>query len=155
MTGQTPAEALAALGITLPVPTAPVANYVPFVMAGGLLHVSGQIPFGADGVMMTGCLGETLDIAGGKAAAERCAVGVLAQVQAALGDLGRVRRIVKLGVFVASTAEFTQHPEVANGGSDLMVAVFGEAGRHARSAVGVASLPRGVAVEIDAIIAFA
>lgn len=150
----TPTAALAALGISLPTPTAPVANYIPFTMTGDLLHISGQIPFDTAGALVTGRLGDDLDVAAGQAAATRCGVGILAQAQAALGDLGRVRGIVKLGVFVAATAEFTQHPEVANGASDLMVAVFGAAGRHARSAVGVASLPRGVAVEVDAIIAF-
>ena len=150
----TPAHRLAALGITLPEAAAPAANYVPFVAVDGLLHISGQIPFAEDGGLMLGRLGDTMDVAGGQAAARRCAVGVIAQIQAALGDLSRVRRIVKLGVFVASHPDFTSQPEVGNGASDLMVAVFGEAGRHARSAVGVAVLPRGVAVEIDAIIAF-
>ncbi|KAB7645409.1 RidA family protein [Polymorphobacter fuscus] len=150
----TPASRLAALGITLPVAAAPAANYVPTVAVDGLLHISGQIPFAEDGSLVRGRLGDGMDVAGGQAAAKRCAIGVMAQIQAALGDLGRVRRIVKLGVFVASHPDFTDQPEVANGASDLMVAVFGEAGRHARSAVGVAVLPRGVAVEIDAIVAF-
>lgn len=150
----TPAAKLAALGITLPVAAAPAANYVPAVAVDALLHISGQIPFAEDGSLILGRLGDTMDIAGGQAAARRCAIGVIAQIQAALGDLGRVRRIVKLGVFVASHPDFTNQPEVGNGASDLMVAVFGEVGRHARSAVGVAVLPRGVAVEIDAIVAF-
>ena len=150
----TPAAKLAALGITLPVAAAPAANYVPAVAVDALLHISGQIPFDEDGSLILGRLGDTMDIAGGQAAARRCAIGVIAQIQAALGDLGRVRRIVKLGVFVASHPDFTNQPEVGNGASDLMVAVFGEVGRHARSAVGVAVLPRGVAVEIDAIVAF-
>lgn len=149
----TAASRLAALGITLPSAAPPAANYVPAVIDNGLLHVSGQIPFDAAGALVCGRVGESFDIAAGAEAARRCGIGLLAQMQAALGDLGRVRRVVKLGVFVASTADFTQQPEVANGASDLMVAVFGDAGRHARSAVGVAALPRGVAVEIDAIIA--
>ena len=156
--GGTPAGRLAALGITLPVAAAPAANYVPSVAVDAFLHISGQIPFDEDGSLMLGRLGDTPDslgdIARGRAAARRCAIGLIAQIQAALGDLGRVRRIVKLGVFVASHPDFTSQPEVANGASDLMVAVFGEAGRHARAAVGVAVLPRGVAVEIDAIVAF-
>ena len=150
----TPAAKLAALGIALPVAAAPAANYVPAVALDALLHISGQIPFAEDGSLIVGRLGDTMDIAGGQAAARRCAIGVIAQIESALGDLGRVRRIVKLGVFVASHPDFTNQPEVGNGASDLMVAVFGEAGRHARSAVGVAVLPRGVAVEIDAIVAF-
>ena len=151
----TPAARLAALGITLPIAAAPAANYVPAVAIDGLLHISGQIPFDEDGSLIKGRLGDTMDVAGGQAAARRCAIGLIAQMQAALGDLGRVRRIVKLGVFVASHPDFTDQPEVGNGASDLMVEVFGDIGRHARSAVGVAVLPRGVAVEIDAIIAIA
>jgi enamine deaminase RidA (YjgF/YER057c/UK114 family) len=150
----TPASRLAALGITLPAAAAPAANYVPYVAVDGLLHISGNIPFADDGSLIRGRLGDTMDVAGGVHAAQRCAIGLIAQMAAALGDLGRVTRIVKLGVFVASTADFTDQPEVGNGASDLMVAVFGDAGRHARSAVGVAVLPRGVAVEVDAIVAF-
>ena len=149
----TPAIRLAALGIKLPTAAAPAANYVPAVKSDALLYISGQIPFAEDGSLIKGRLGDTMDVAGGQEAARRCAIGLIAQMQAALGDLGRVRRIVKLGVFVASHSDFTDQPEVANGASDLMVAVFGDAGRHARSAVGVAVLPRGVAVEIDAIVA--
>lgn len=143
------------LGLVLPSAAAPAANYVPFVEEGGLLHVSGQIPFDASGALVLGRLGETMDVEAGKAAAARCALGIVAQLQAATGDLARVRRIVKLNVFVNSAPGFTQQPEVANGASDLMVALFGEAGRHARSAVGVAVLPRGVAVEVDALVALA
>ncbi len=149
----TPASRLAALGITLPVAAAPAANYVPYVAIDGLLHISGNIPFAEDGSLIKGRLGDTMDVAGGVVAAQRCAIGLIAQMQAALGDLGRVRRIVKLGIFVASHPDFTDQPEVGNGASDLIVGVFGDAGRHARSAVGVAVLPRGVAVEIDAIVA--
>ena len=148
-----PAARLRDLGITLPVAAAPVANYVPAVEAGGLLHISGQIPFGEDGALVLGRLGDGMDVAGGAAAARRCAIGLIAQMQAALGSLDRVARIVKLNIFVASAPDFFDQPTVGNGASDLMVAVFGEAGRHARSAVGVAALPRGVAVEIDAVVA--
>lgn len=149
----TPAENLVKLGIVLPRAAAPAANYVPAVIHGGLLHVSGQIPFDEDGALIRGRLGETMTTKEGEAAARRCGIGVLAQVEAALGSLDRVRRVIKLGVFVSSTVDFVDQPKVANGASDLMVAVFGEAGRHARSAVGVAVLPLGVAVEVDAVVA--
>jgi enamine deaminase RidA (YjgF/YER057c/UK114 family) len=148
----TPETRLAALGHTLPAAPAPAANYVPWVLSGNLLHISGQISQAADGTLIKGRLGEDLNVTAGAAAAQRCALSLMAQMRAALGDLGRVVRIVKLGCFVASAPGFTDQPEVANGASDLMVAVFGDAGRHARSAVGVPVLPRGVAVEIDAII---
>ncbi len=150
-----PESRLAELGITLPVAAPPAANYVPTVLAAGLLHISGQIPFADDGSLLKGRLGENVDVAFGQEAARRCAIGVIAQAKAALGDLSKVARVVKLNVFVNSAPGFTDQPEVGNGASDLMVAVFGEAGRHARSAVGVAVLPRGVAVEIDAVIAVA
>jgi enamine deaminase RidA (YjgF/YER057c/UK114 family) len=142
---------LAELELTLPEAAAPVAAYVPTVLAGGLLHVSGQLPF-RDGAVVTGRLGDTLDLAAGQDAAKRCALMVLAQAKAALGGLDRVKRIVKLGVFVNGTADYVDQPKVANGASELMVALFGEAGRHARAAVGVAALPLGAAVEVDAII---
>jgi enamine deaminase RidA (YjgF/YER057c/UK114 family) len=145
-------DRLAEHGITLPAAAAPAANYLPFVEAGGHLHISGQIPFAEDGSLMLGRLGETMEVAAGQRAAARCAVGIVAQVKAAVGDFGRVKRFVKLNVFVNSAPGFTQQPEVANGASDLLVALFGEAGRHARSAVGVAVLPRGVAVEVDAVV---
>ena len=144
---------LAELGITLPAPAAPVAAYVPAVEAGGLLHISGQISFAEDGGLIQGRLGEDIDLEGGTAAARRCGIMLLAQIKAALGSLERVNRIVKLGVFVNSTPDFVEQPKVANGASELMQDVFGEPGRHARSAVGVASLPLGVAVEVDAIVA--
>lgn len=147
-------RALEELGLSLPTAAAPVATYVPTVEAGGLLHVSGQLPF-RDGKVVTGRLGADLDVAAGKEAAQLCALMVVAQVKAALGDLSRVARVVKLGVFVNSAADFGDQPEVANGASDLMVALFGDAGKHARAAVGVAALPRGAAVEIDAVIAVA
>jgi enamine deaminase RidA (YjgF/YER057c/UK114 family) len=147
-------DRLAELGITLPAPAAPVAAYVPAVEHGGLLHISGQLPFREDGSLITGRLGESIDIAAGAEAAKRCGIMLVAQIKAALGgDLERVVRIVKLGAFVSSDPAFTDQPKVANGASELMVALFGEAGRHARSAVGVPVLPLGAAVEVDAIVA--
>lgn len=147
------AARLAELGLELPKPAAPVASYVPAVEAGGLLHISGQLPF-RDGAVVTGRLGDDMDEAGGADAAQRCGLMLIAQIGQALGgDWSRVERIVKLGVFVTSTPNFTGQPKVGNGASDLMVAVFGDAGRHARSAVGVAALPLGAAVEVDAIVA--
>jgi len=143
---------LAELGLTLPEPAAPVAAYVPVVVAGGLAHVSGQLPF-VDGKLVTGRLGENVDLEAGVEAAQACAVMILAQLKAALGSLDRVERVVKLGAFVNSTGDFTDQPKIANGASELMVAVFGEAGKHARSAVGVPVLPLGAAVEVDAIVA--
>ncbi|KRC80943.1 RidA family protein [Sphingomonas sp. Root241] len=144
---------LAELGLTLPEAAAPVAAYVPAVEAGGLLYVSGQLPF-LDGQLMTGRLGEDRDLDYGRQAAERCGLMLIAQIKKALGgDLGRVERVVKLGVFVNSAADFTDQPKVANGASELMQALFGEAGRHARSAVGVPALPLGAAVEVDAVVA--
>ncbi|MCA1660655.1 MAG: RidA family protein [Novosphingobium sp.] len=143
---------LAELGLTLPQPAAPVAAYVPVVIANGLAHVSGQVSM-KDGALIKGRLGEEVSLDEGIAAAQACGLMIVAQLKAALGDLGRVERIVKLGAFVNSTADFTDQPKVANGASELMVALFGEAGRHARSAVGVPTLPLGVAVEIDAVVA--
>lgn len=145
---------LAELGFVLPAPAAPVAAYAPVVEAGGLLHVSGQLPFREDGSIITGRLGIDVDVEHGRQAAERCGLMLLAQVKAALGgSFDRVERIVKLGVFVSSDPHFTDQPKVANGASELMQQVFGDAGRHARSAVGVAVLPLGAAVEVDAIVA--
>lgn len=149
----TPAIAtrLAELGLSLPTAPAPAANYVPFVRTGDLLHVSGQIAADAHGPI-TGRLGADMDVAAGAAAARTCALALLAQVNAALdGDLGRLKRVVKLGAFVNSTPDFTDQPKVVNGASDLLADLLGDAGRHARSAVGVAALPFGVAVEIDGI----
>lgn len=146
-------QRLAELGITLPEAAAPVASYVPSVQSGGLLHISGQISFDEEGGLIKGRLGEDVDVDGGIAAARRCGVMLLAQMKAALGSLDRVERVVKLGVFVNSDPSFTDQPKVANGASELMQEVFGDAGRHARSAVGVAVLPLGVAVEVDAIVA--
>ena len=146
-------QRLAELGITLPQPAAPVASYVPAVERGGLLHISGQISFAEDGNLILGRLGEDMNLERGTEAARRCGIMLLAQMNAALGSLERVEKIVKLGVFVNSAPSFTDQPKVANGASELMQQVFGEAGRHARSAVGVAVLPLGVAVEVDAIVA--
>ena len=144
---------LAELGITLPTPAAPVASYLPAVESGGLLHISGQISVTEDGNLILGRLGEDMNLERGIEAARRCGIMLLAQIQAALGSLDRVERVVKLGAFVNSAPNFTDQPKVANGASELMQEVFGEAGRHARSAVGVTVLPLGVAVEIDAIVA--
>lgn len=144
---------LAELGLELPEAAAPVAAYVPAVEAGGLLHISGQLPF-VDGQLVKGRLGVDVDEATGYDAARRCALMLLAQVKKAVnGDWSRVERIVKLGVFVNSAPEFTDQAKIANGASELIQGLFGDAGLHARSAVGVAVLPLGAAVEVDAIIA--
>ena len=140
------------LGLSLPQAAAPVASYLPAVEHAGLLHISGQLPF-RDGEIMTGRVGEDRDLDFANEAARRCAVMLVAQMRSALEDLGRVERIVKLGVFVNSAPGFTDQAKVANGASELMQALFGEPGRHARSAVGVAVLPLGAAVEVDAIVA--
>jgi len=143
---------LNARGIALPPANAPAGNYVPFVRTGDLLFISGQIPFVDGKPGFTGTLGADLGVEDGAAAARVCALAILAQAKEALGgDLDRVVRCVKLTGFVASTADFTDHPKVVNGASDLMVEVFGDAGRHARAAVGMAALPLGVAVEVEAI----
>ena len=148
------AARLAELKISLPSPAPPVAAYVPTVASNGLLYLSGQLPFRVDGSLMTGRLGVDFDIEHGRLAAERCGIMLIAQIRAALdGDLERVERIVRLGVFVASDPHFTEQPKVANGASELMLSVFGDAGRHARSAIGVPVLPLNAAVEVDAIIA--
>lgn len=139
------------LGIEVPTPAAPAANYVPSVRSGDLLHVSGQLPMKDGQILFKGQLGADVSIEEGQEAAKLCAVNLLAQAKASCGDLERVKRVVKLGVFVNSAPGFADQPKVANGASDLMVAALGDKGRHARSAVGVAALPFGVAVEIDAI----
>ncbi len=144
--------ALKALNLTLPTAAAPVADYVPVVEANGMVFVSGQLPF-KGGDVMQGRLGEDRDVAAGQEAAQACALMIVAQLKAALGDLARVERIVRLGVFVTSDDRFTDQPKVADGASSLMVALFGDAGRHARAAVGVPVLPRGAMVEVDAIVA--
>lgn len=153
MTGTVEAK-LAALGITIPAASAPAANYVPFVISGNLLWISGQISM-ANGSFMTGKLASEADIEAGRAAARQCAINLIAQIKAALGDLDRVKRVVKLVGFVNSAPDFTDQPKVVNGCSDLFVEVFGDAGRHARSAVGVAQLPFNVSVEVEAVIEFA
>ena len=144
------AARLRELNITLPDAPLPAANYVPVVQAGDMLFVSGQISAGPEG-LIRGRLGEDRDVAQGAAAARHCGLALIAQAQAALGSLDRVVQVVKLTGFVNSTPGFTDQPEVSNGCSDLMVEVFGEAGRHARAAVSAPALPRGVAVEIEAI----
>ena len=139
------------LGITLPDAPAPAANYVPYVRTGALVFVSGQISQGPDG-LIRGRLGDGMDVSQGAAAARRCGLSLIAQVKAALGgDLDRVVQVVKLTAFVNSTPDFVDQPKVVNGCSDLMVEVFGDAGRHARAAVSATSLPLGVAVKIEAI----
>lgn len=142
---------LSAAGHQLPEALAPIAAYVPAVEVGGFLHISGQVSF-RDGAIVSGRLGDDMDVDAGRDAAELCGLMLLAQMKKALGSLDRVERVVKLGVFVTSTPEFNRQPEVANGASELMQLAFGDAGRHARSAVGVPALPRGAAVEIDAIV---
>jgi enamine deaminase RidA (YjgF/YER057c/UK114 family) len=144
------------LGIQLPTPPAPVASYVPFVKSGTLVFTSGQVTVAPDGLKYVGIVGKDLSLEDGKAAARLCAVNIIAQLKAACGgDLDRVRRVVKLTVFVNAVPGFAQQPEVANGASDLLVEVFGEAGKHARSAVGAGSLPRNVATEVEAIVEIA
>ena len=144
-------QRLKTLGLTLPGAPAPVANYIPARIAGELLFVSGQISRTADGQLVAGKLGAGLEVAQGQAAAKLCALAVLAQAKAALGDLDRIVAAVKLLGFVNSAADFGQQPAVINGCSDLLVEVLGEAGRHARSAVGVNALPMNAAVEVEAI----
>lgn len=139
------------LGITLPDAPAPAANYVPYVIAGDLVYVSGQISNGPDGLII-GKLGENMDVDAGAAAAKTCALGLIAQLKAACdGDLTRLVRVVKLGGFVNSTPDFTDQPKVINGASDFLVELLGDAGRHARAAVSAVALPLGVAVEIEGI----
>ncbi|MBS1167739.1 MAG: endoribonuclease [Proteobacteria bacterium] len=144
--------ALKGLGLALPEAIAPVANYVPYVRTGNLLFVSGQISKTTAGAAVTGKLGVDVDVAGGQKAAELCALNILAQAKAAVGDLDRIVRVVRLNAFVNSAPEFTDQPQVVNGASNLLANVLGDKGKHSRTAVGVAALPLGVAVEIDAII---
>ena len=146
----TPESRLAELGITLPEPMAAVANYVPFVITGSQLFVSGQVSVGPDG-LVTGRLGEDMSLEEGQAAARLCALNLIAQCKAAVSDLSRIKRVVKLGGFVNAHPDFVQIPQVINGCSDVMVDVFGDAGRHARSAVSSPVLPLGVAVEVDGV----
>jgi enamine deaminase RidA (YjgF/YER057c/UK114 family) len=143
-------QKLASLGITLPTPAAPVANYVPFVRTGNMLTVSGQLCFGADGKLVArGQLGGAVSMEDGIKAARACAINLIAQVKAAVGDLDKIVRVVRLGGFINSAAGFTDGPKVMNGASDLMVETFGDKGRHARSTVGVAALPADAAVEVE------
>lgn len=145
-------QRLGALGITLPQAAAPAANYVPAVQSGSMLYISGQIPMLNGELKYRGKLGADFSVEDGAACARLCGLNIIAQAQAALGDLNRVKRVVKLVGFVNCTPDFTDQPKVVNGASDLMVEVFAEKGRHARSAVGVGSLPLGVAVEVEAIL---
>jgi len=141
---------LAELGITLPKPMAPIATYVPVVVVGSLVVISGQLPAVDGRVAITGKLGSGLAVEQGQQAAQRCFINVLAHLKAAAeGDLDRVRRVVRLGGFIACAPDFTQQAQVMNGASDLAVAVFGEAGRHARTTIGVAALPLDAAVEVE------
>jgi enamine deaminase RidA (YjgF/YER057c/UK114 family) len=143
---------LTSLGIALPAPAAPVANYVGFVRSGNLLFVSGQVCFDAQGKLIAkGKLGAGVSVEQGAAAARGCGINLLAQVKAAIGDLDKVVRVVRLGGFVNSAPDFLDGPKVLNGASDLMVAVFGDKGRHARTTVGVASLPADASVEVEGI----
>lgn len=154
MTGSIDAR-LNELGIDLPAAAAPAANYVPFVISGNLIHVSGQIPVENGDLKFIGHVGKERSVEDGINAARLCGLNLIAQARAALdGDLDRISRVVKLGGFVSCTADFTDHPKVINGASDLMVDVFGDAGRHARFAVGAPALPLGVTVEIDGIFEF-
>jgi len=145
-------ERLKSLGLALPAPVAPVANYVPFVRSGNLVHISGQISTDASGGIK-GVVGKDIDLETAQRAARLCGVNLIAQMKAAAdGDLDRVRRVVKLGGFVQVAADFVEIPKVINGCSDLMVEAFGDLGRHARSAVGVYRLPLDFAVEVDAVV---
>ena len=150
MSGEIAAR-LRELGLELPPAPSPVANYVPYLIAGNILFISGQISKAGDGTLLSGRVGDTLSIEDGIAAAKVCALNVLAQAQAALGDLDRVAQVMRLTGFVNAGPDFTDHPKVINGASDLMVAVLGDKGRHTRAAVGVSGLPAGAAVEVDAI----
>jgi enamine deaminase RidA (YjgF/YER057c/UK114 family) len=138
------------LGIELPRPAAPVANYVGAVLAGNLLVVSGQLPIGPEGITLKGKLGAGVSEEQGKEAARLCAINILAQARAALGDLSRIRRCIRLGGFVNAVPDYQAIPQIINGASDLMVEVLGDTGRHARYAVGVAQLPLDVPVEVEA-----
>lgn len=141
---------LSGLGVTLPTPASPIANYVPFVRSGNTLVVSGQVCFGIDGkLVVKGQLGAGVSVEDGQKAARACAINLLAQLKAALGDLDKVVRVMRLGGFINSSPGFTEGPKVMNGASDLMVEVFGDKGRHARTTVGVSALPADAAVEVE------
>ncbi len=146
---------LAELGISLPSPAAPAANYVPAVQSGNILYISGQLPIGPEGLKAIGQCASAADVPAAAEAARLCAINLLAQARLALGSLERIRRVVKLTGFVNSAAGFGDQPKVVNGASDLFVAVLGDAGRHARSAVGVSGLPFGALVEVEAILEIA
>lgn len=152
---QTIAKRLKELEIDLPKPAAPVANYLPYVITGNLISISGQIPMGESGLAYQGQVLNGVSIEEAEAAAHLCAVNIIAQINAALdGDLDRVTRIVKLGGFVNCVSEFPHQPRIINAASDLMVSVFGDKGRHSRSAVGTCGLPLNAPVEIDALVEF-
>ncbi|TCV63585.1 enamine deaminase RidA (YjgF/YER057c/UK114 family) [Neorhizobium sp. R1-B] len=141
------------LGITLPVAAAPAANYVPYTISGNTLYLSGQLPIEGGKVAVTGLVGRDVDVPAAQRAAELCAINILAQAKAALGgDLGKIRRVLKLNGFIASTPDFVEQHLVMNGASNLIANVLGEAGKHARAAVGMAALPLNASVEVDAII---
>ena len=141
---------LSGLGVTLPTPASPIANYVPFVRSGNIVVVSGQVCFGIDGkLVVKGQLGAGVSVEDGQKAARACAINLLAQLKAALGDLDKVVRVMRLGGFINSSPGFTEGPKVMNGASDLMVEVFGDKGRHARTTVGVSALPADAAVEVE------
>jgi enamine deaminase RidA (YjgF/YER057c/UK114 family) len=145
-------KAIEAMGLSLPAAAAPAGSYVPVVRTGNLLFVAGQIPMGPNGVEHVGRCGEDLDTESAQAAARLCALNILAQVKGEIGDFDNLVRIVKVNGYVNSTPAFRDHPKVINGASDLLVEVLGERGRHARAAVGVANLPFGVAVEVEAVV---
>jgi enamine deaminase RidA (YjgF/YER057c/UK114 family) len=147
-------DRLKAAGVTLPDARPPVANYVPFVITGNLLFISGQVSITPEG-LIKGRLGEDMTLEQGQQAARACAINLITQMKSALGDLDRVTRIVKLGGFVNAAGDFTDIPKVVNGCSDLMVEIFGDKGRHARAAVACPVLPMGAAVEVDAVVEFA
>lgn len=149
-------DRLAELGITLPVAAAPAANYLPYTISGNILYLSGQLPMENGRIAVTGIVGKDVELDAAKRAAELCAINILAQASSALsGDLGRIKRIIKINGFVASTPDFTSQHLVINGASDLLVKVLGEPGKHARAAVGMAALPLNAAVEIDAMMEIA
>lgn len=150
--GETIEKRLSDLGVTLPSAAAPAGSYVPFMRTGNLVFTAGQLPLNDGKLQMTGLLGRDVDTAAGQEAAKLCAINVLAQAKAAIGDLEKIRRVVKITVFVASAPDFTEQHLVANGASDFLVEVLGEPGKHARAAVGTASLPLNAAVEVEAII---
>ena len=153
--GETIEKRLSDLGVTLPAAAAPAANYVPFVRSGNLLFTAGQLPLKEGKLQAAGLVGRDIDTAAAREGAKLCAINILAQAKAALGDLEKIARVVKITAFVASTTDFTEQHLVANGASDFLAAALGERGKHARSAVGMASLPLNAAVEVEAIIEIA